>query len=122
MPKTRFSLWDIFPAAGTILLALLLFLLFLPAKPPADRVEIYQNGTLLETLPLTRDASYEIEGSYKNTVTVQDGKVAVTESSCPGGDCKASGWLTSSGSIVCLPNGAEIRVVSQSSDVDIVLR
>ena len=122
MPKMRFSLWDIFPVAGAILLAAVLFLLFLPAKTPADHVEIYQNGELLETLPLARDAVYEIEGKYRNTVTVQSGKVAVTESSCPGGDCKAFGWLGTSGSIFCLPNGAEIRVVSQSTDADIVLR
>ena len=122
MPKTHFSLWDFFPVAGVLILAAVLFLLFLPAKSPGDTVEIYQNGKLLETLPLNRNAVCEIEGKYRNTVTVQNGKVAVTETDCPGGDCKACGWLSTSGSIVCLPNGVEIRLVSQHSDVDIVLR
>ena len=122
MVKTRFSLWDLFPVFGVAAAALLLLLPFLPAKVPGDFVEIYHDGTHLETLPLSEDAAFEIHGKYENTVTIRDGKVAVTESSCPGGDCKACGWLGSAGSIVCLPNGAEIRVVSQSSDVDIVLR
>ena len=120
--KTRFSLWDILPIAAVAAVSAAVFLLFLPGKAPADSVEIYQNGTLMETLPLNRDGSYTLEGEYRNVVTVQNGKAAITESSCPGGDCVACGWLGRQGSIVCLPNGVEIRVITASADVDIVVR
>ena len=122
MAKTRFSPWDIIPISAVAALAGAVFLLFLPAKAPADYVEIYQSGTLIETLPLRENATLEIQGKYRNIVTIRDGKAAITESDCPGGDCKACGWLNTAGSIFCLPNGVEVRVIAQDADVDIVLR
>ena len=122
MMKTRFSPWDILPIAAVAALAAAVFLLFLPGKASADSVEIYQNGTLAQTLPLNRDGSFTLEGDYRTVVTVQNGKAAITESSCPGGDCVACGWLDRQGSIVCLPNGVEVRVIAANTDVDIVVR
>lgn len=120
--NTRFSKWDILPIVGVLALAVAVFLLFLPSDSPAAQVEIYQNGALLTILPLDRDGVYTAGGHYTNTVTVKDGKVAVTQSNCPSMDCVACGWTSSSGkSIVCLPNGLEVRVVADS-DVDIVVR
>ena len=62
---------------------------------------------------------------YSNTITVKDGKIAVTESDCPGEDCENCGWSDSTGrSIVCLPNEVEIRIIAEPSeeDVDYVVR
>ena len=120
--NTRFSKWDILPVAGVVLLAVAVFLLFLPTGTAAARVEIYQNGQLLTTLPLDTDASYTVTGAYTNTITVKDGQVAVTQSDCPGGDCMACGWSHSAGKpIVCLPNALEVRVVAEG-DVDMIVR
>ena len=120
--KMRFSKWDLIPIVAVAALAVALFLLFLPSDAPAARVEIYQKGNLLTTLPLDKDTTYTVTGAYTNIVTVKDGKVAVTQSNCPGSDCIACGWASSSGkAIVCLPNGLEVRVVADS-DVDIVVR
>ena len=84
--------------------------------------EVYQDGTLIKTLPLDTDISFEITGNYTNTVTVSGGAISITASDCPGEDCVHSGAIDSSGrSIVCLPNGVEVRVVSQTSDVDFVV-
>ncbi len=121
--KTRFSKWDILPIAAVAALALAVFLLFLPITEPAAQVEIYQGGNLLTTLPLDKDTIYTVTGAYTNIVTVKDGQVAVTQSNCPGGDCKNCGWSDTAGkSIVCLPNGLEVRVVAGNSNVDIVVR
>lgn len=123
MIKTRFCKWDMLPVAIVLALAAVAFLLFLPAKTPASRAEVYQNGKLLTTLPLDRDSTYTVTGAYTNTITVKNGQVAVTESDCPGEDCKACGFTGTSGkSIVCLPNGLEIRIVGKSTDVDFVVR
>ena len=63
-----------------------------------------------------------ITGTYSNTITVEEGKIAITASDCPGEDCVHSGAIHTSGrSIVCLPNGVEVRVVSAQSDVDFVV-
>ena len=84
--------------------------------------EIYQDGSLIKTLSLETDAAIEIVGKYTNIVTVKHGTIAITASDCPGEDCVHSGAIHSAGrSIVCLPNAVEVRVVSQTSDVDFVV-
>lgn len=119
--KMRFGRWDILPIAVIFALAVAVFALFLPGNTPADCVEIYQNGKLVKTLPLAEDGFYEVQGVYRNVITVKDGKVAVTESDCPSGDCEKCGWRDSAGSIVCLPNGVEVRILSRNGDVDILV-
>ena len=84
--------------------------------------EIYQNGRLLMTVPLEQDREFPVEGDYRNTVTVLNGSIAITDSDCPGRDCVHSGAIRSPGrSLVCLPNALEIRVVSGQTDVDFVV-
>jgi len=79
---------------------------------------IYRDGQLVRELPLDRDARVLIEGEYVNTVTVSGGRVAITESDCPGRDCVHSGWIEGAGrSVVCLPNRVEIRVTG-AAEVD----
>ena len=74
-------------------------------------VQIRQNGEALRIVPLNRDQTLTIQGDYTNTVTVENGRVAVTVSDCPGEDCVHSGWIGRAGhSIVCLPNRVEIRI------------
>ena len=69
-----------------------------------------------------RESCFTLTFDYSNTVTVQDGKIAVTASDCPGADCVHSGWIGTSGrSLVCLPNALEIRVISQNADVDFIV-
>ena len=119
--KMRFAKWDIIPIVAVLVLAVAVFLLFLPSEATPDCVEIYQNGQLLKSLPLSEDTTYAVEGNYSNVITVKDGKVAITETSCPGGDCKNCGWRDTAGSIVCLPNGVEVRVVGGADNVDIVV-
>lgn len=118
--KLGFQKWDAAAIAGIVLLAVLVSILFLPNdNAPAAYAEIYQDGKLIKTLPLAADQEFTVTGQYRNTITVQDGKIAVTGSDCPGEDCVHCGWIGSAGrSIVCLPNGLEIRVVAENSDVD----
>lgn len=121
--KLRFTKWDAFAVAGILLLAVLIFLLFLPGESAAACAEVYQNGRLIKRVSLAEDQEFSVGGSYTNTVTVRDGKIAVTGSDCPGEDCVSCGWLSSAGrSVVCLPNGLEIRVVAENSGVDFVVR
>ena len=76
----------------------------------------------MKTVALDQDQTFEIEDLYCNQITVSDGAIAITESNCPGKDCVHSGSIHQTGrSLVCLPNRLEIRVVSESSDVDFVV-
>lgn len=79
----------------------------------ADTVTVISEGKVLYTLSLSVDQSIEIISERgANTVTVQGGKVAVTEADCPDGHCMARGYCDRGAQIVCLPN----RLVLQFSD------
>ena len=122
--RLRFQKTDTIAIGLVALLAILIFWCYLPEKDNTPAyVEVYQDGQLVETLPLSESRELEIHGDYTNTITIQEGKAAVTHSNCPGTDCVNSGWISTSGrSIVCLPNSLEIRVVGADSDVDFVVR
>lgn len=121
--RLRFQKGDMAVIAVIVLLAVLVFAAFLPREDaPAVYAEIYQDGKLLKTVMLFEDHEFTVTGKYTNTVTVCDGKIAVTHSDCPGGDCVSCGWADGAGrSIVCLPNGLEIRVMAGNRDVDFVV-
>lgn len=86
-------------------------------------VEIRQDGTVIEAFSLTQDRTVTVEGDYTNVIRVEDGKVWMERSDCPGADCVHSGAISRAGrSIVCLPNGVEIRLVGGGHDgVDMVV-
>ena len=109
--------------AVPLLLAAILFCAYLPERTEkALKAEIYLNGQLVKTVSLARTQQFVLEGDYCNTVSVQDGRIAITASDCPGEDCVHSGWIGSGGrSIVCLPNRVEIRIVAEHTDVDFVV-
>ncbi len=120
--RLKFQKGDLLAIAAVLILAAVVFSLFLPKEDaPGAWAGIYQNGELIRTVPLSRDQEFTVSGQYTNTVTVQDGRIAITSSTCPGGDCIRLGWLESAGrTLICLPNGLEIRVLG-SSDVDIAV-
>ena len=119
----EFCKWDLIAVTSVVLMAVVVFLLFLPAKTePAAYAQIYLNGQLVKTVSLREDGQFTVTGAYSSTIAVCDGKIAVVSSDCPGADCVACGWIDSCGrSIVCLPNGLEIRVVSEKGDVDFIV-
>ena len=120
--RLRFQKWDIAVVAGILVLAGLVFCLFLPKQEAAAYAEIYRDGELIKTVSLRENQEFTVTGRYENTISIVDGKIAVIDSDCPGCDCVHCGWIAQSGrSIVCLPNGLEIRIVSRNSDVDIIV-
>ena len=119
----RFRKGDLLAILLVAALAVFVAVCFLPkgSNEPVQ-AEIYRNGRLLQTVSLDQPTSFEVAGKYTNLITVENGSIAITASDCPGEDCVHSGWIHSSGrSIVCLPNGVEIRVVTDASDVDFVV-
>ena len=85
--------------------------LFRPGQQ-ADTVTIISEGKVLYTLSLDVDQTMEIVSARgTNTVTIKNGKAAVTEADCPDGHCMARGFCGGGAQIVCLPN----RLVLQFS-------
>lgn len=82
--------------------------------------QIYLEGQLIREIPLSRDERFSVTSSCTNVITVSGGKIAVTDSDCPGKDCVHRGWISGGGeSIVCLPNKMEIRLTGAGT-VDVV--
>lgn len=123
--RLSFRKGDLLSMGLVLILAVGLSLLFWGRALAADRVivQIYQDGDLVREISLEYDQSFTLSGTYHNTVTVQNGRIAVTHSDCPGGDCVRSGWIGSAGqAVICLPNRVELRVVGTSGDgVDLAL-
>lgn len=121
--RLRFRWGDLLAIGLVAVLAVAVLLCFLPGQSEsAAYVEIYHDGKLIHTLPLHQDTAVTVAGKYTNVVIVRQGKVAVTDSDCPGGDCVSCGWIDSTGRVlVCLPNALEVRVVAQSDGVDFVV-
>lgn len=118
-----FKIGDLLAIGAVLLLAVFCFLAFLPRESDqAVSAQIYRGGQLLMTVSLDKPQQFPVEGDYCNVITVEDGKISITDSDCPGQDCVHSGAIHSPGrSLVCLPNALEIRVVSGQSDVDFVV-
>ena len=121
--RLRFQKGDLIAIALPLLLAVIVFAAVLPGKERGvDIAEIYQNGQLIRRVSLEEAQKFTYTGDYSNTITVRDGKIAITKSDCPGEDCVHSGWIDASGrSIVCLPNRLEIRILSDENVVDFVV-
>ena len=96
--KTKYWLM-IFGAVAAVCIALSLPLL------RADRAryaQITSKGQPVKTVDLMIDQEFTVDG--KNTVTVQDGKIAVTWADCPDHYCMKRGFCDGGTDIVCLPN------------------
>lgn len=109
-------------AVALVLAMILTAGLWLPTlRSGGSFAQIWQDGKLVRQVPLSVNQTFQIHGDYTNTVTVSDGKIAVTHSDCPTNDCVHMGWLRDGGAIVCLPNRVEIRLTGDT-DVDLVIR
>lgn len=73
--------------------------------------EVYSNGKLVSTISLAVDQEFTVED--KNTVTVRDGKIAVTWADCPDHYCIDRGFCSGGADIVCLPNRLVISFVGE---------
>lgn len=84
---------------------------------PADTVQVFSEGKLLYALSLKKDQTVTVETDRgSNTVTVQNGKVAVTEADCPDGYCMARGYCSSGAQIVCLPHRLVLQFAHSGLD------
>lgn len=122
-PNFTFRRGDLLAIALVVVLASAVFTAFLPrsSAPENSIVQILQDSQPVRELPLNTDAEAEINGEYTNIIRIEDGRVSIAASDCPGEDCVHSGWISDPGrSIVCLPNRVEVRITG-TSDVDFVV-
>lgn len=107
--KTRY--WILILAAIALLCSLVSLPLILP-REDAAYAEIISEGRTVTIVDLSADQSFSVMTPIgSNTITVQDGKIGVTQASCPDHDCMSRGMCSQGAQIVCLPNHLIIRFV-----------
>lgn len=113
-------LWLVF-LGGIAVLCLLCAALIPLFAHPATMAEVYQDGKFLQTLRLDEPVGYTLFSSNggSNTIVVQDGRICVSQATCPDQVCVKQGWVnTDATPIVCLPNGLVIQVKGGDRDID----
>ena len=85
-------------------------LLFSPTQDAAF-ARITVDGELFATVSLAVDRQIDVNGH--NTVTVHDGKIAVTWADCPDHYCMDRGYCSGGTDIVCLPNRMVITFLGE---------
>ena len=94
--------------------------LLLPGEDAAY-AEIISDGKTVTIVDLKIDQTFSVltpDGG--NIITVQDGKIGVTQADCPDHYCMDRGMCSSGAQIVCLPNKLIIRFKG-SQTVDTVV-
>ena len=107
--------------AAVLALCIGLSLWFLLPSEGASAVEIWSDGVLFDTWSF--DVNQSITVAYEdgyNVVTVKNGKVAVTEATCPDHYCVKRGYCDGGAQIVCLPHRLVLKFVGEA-EVDFVV-
>ena len=84
-------------------------------------VRVMQDGEIVDTFSLEEPVCrrYESPRGGFNVVTVEDGKVSVTEADCPDQVCVHHAATDVSGDpIVCLPNLLVVEVYGSAAEID----
>ena len=100
-------------ALFVVIIAVCLSLVFVPSSSaPTESAQIkYGSNVLTVSLRENQEYTFAAENGGFNTVTVRDGKIAVTAADCPDGYCMDRGFCDSGTPIVCLPNNLVISFV-----------
>ena len=100
--------------SGLLVICLALSFWLLQPAEGMLAAEIWSDGKLLCTLDLRIDQKMTVTGARgSNEVTVEDGKIAVTQADCPDHYCMQRGWCGGGAQIVCLPNRLVIRFTEE---------
>ena len=98
---------------GAVAAACLFLSLPLLRREQARFAQITSRGKIVKTVDLLIDQEFTVDG--KNTITVKDGKIAVTWADCPDHYCMKRGFCDGGTDIVCLPNRLVISFLGEQA-------
>ncbi|MBR5789729.1 MAG: NusG domain II-containing protein [Lachnospiraceae bacterium] len=115
---------ELYFIAGALIVAAIAFIIIHRYKMISTEnasVVIEVDGRTVATYPLCENRIVEID-SYNggsNIVSIKEGKVSVSEASCPDKICVKHKAIKYNGeSIICLPNRMTVTIVAGSSETD----
>lgn len=108
-----------------IILCIISWKMFFPSYHGAVIAEVYQDGTLLYTIPLDKVQEpykllIESEKGGKNEISISKDEISVSYADCPDQICVKRGVTRYSNvPIVCMPNHLMIKFVKEGEPVEI---
>jgi len=89
--------------------------------------KIYQNGECIHNIDLSAvvaEYTIQIGGEVTNTVSVKQGRICISDATCPDHVCVRQGWITNGiVPIVCLPNNVVIQIEgAPKTDIDAIVQ
>lgn len=100
--------------------------LSLTAGTGGDKVKISTDGQVYGIYPLNEDCEIDVtEDGHTNHITIKDGQVSMSYSTCLNQVCVNTGAISQSrDAIVCLPNRVVVEIISsgegKGGDVDVI--
>ncbi len=96
-------------------------LAFLAPGEVSTRAQITSHGKIIKTVDLRIDQEFTVDnGEGYNVITVKDGKIGVSEATCPDHYCMKRGYCNSGTEIVCLPNRLVIHFLGEQ-EIDAIV-
>ena len=106
---------------GFILLGSIAAAVILNLSGGGSRTAVIHCGDVRQELALDRDGSFRFDG-IDAEFEVKNGKICLTNASCPDKLCEKTGYISSSGqSIICVPNKITVTVVGSDESVDVTV-
>ena len=102
--------------------------IWLLARPAQGKIaNLYVDGVCVRSIDLTavtEPSSFPLETPWgTNTISLEPGRIRVSEADCPDGVCVETGWVSESAMpIVCLPHRLVIQLEAESALADTAAR
>ena len=103
---------DLILIAGVLVLAGIIYLVFLGSAEDGGKAVITVDGQVVQELPLDEDTTYQVETPEGyNIVEIKDGSADVIEADCRDGLCADQKRIHKTGeTIVCLPHKMVVTI------------
>lgn len=120
--RLRPTPWDSVVIAAVIAAAVLLLLALRPAGGGDLRALVTLDGAVIaeyDLSSLSQPLQLSVDCPYPLVIEAEQGRIHISESECPGGDCVHTGWVSrAGGQIVCLPNRLVISLSAPAAAED----
>ena len=104
-----------FMIIGAVFMLCLALVLLPESSAPAAVAQVVSEGKVLRMVDLNEAQEFTVAvNGGSNTITVKDGKIAVTAADCPDQYCVKQGFCNSGAQIVCLPHKLVISFVGEN--------
>lgn len=105
---------------GIVLLVAVAAIFIMNRQNDSPQTAVISCGDIRRELSLDKDGTFRFDG-IDAEFEVKDGKIRVTNASCPDKICEKTGFIGSGQTIICVPNKITVSVVGPDGSVDVVV-